>query len=100
MGKIRQMLMEDLTGAGVAPEDTEKAAKYMGERGYRRGRNAAWVKDKQYNSKKYVRWRCTGCGHFQAARKYDTSEMMFYMNYCPFCGAKMNKPPRKRRDKQ
>ena len=99
MGRVKATLFEELTGAGIAPEDAEKAADVIAERGYRRERNAAWVRDKEYASKNHVRWRCTDCGHWQSAKRHDVSEQIFYMNYCPFCGAKMKKPQRKE-DKQ
>lgn len=63
---------------------------------YRKERHGAWVLDDERSSKKFLRWRCTACGHWQSSRRNDRSDQIFYMNYCPFCGSQMDKPERER----
>ena len=61
---------------------------------YRKERHGAWIFDNSYTGTKYVRYVCTACNHWQSAQRHVISEQIFYMNYCPFCGAQMDKPLR------
>ena len=61
---------------------------------YRKERHAEWLPDTSFESKKFVRWICSACNHWQSATKDGMSGKIFYMNYCPFCGAQMDKPER------
>ena len=64
------------------------------ENEYRKERHGTWMRDVSFKSKKLVHWICSACNHWQASANYQTSNQIFYMNYCPFCGAQMEKPDR------
>lgn len=64
------------------------------ENEYRKERHGTWMRDVSFENKKFVRWICSECNHWQSAQRHIISEQIFYMNYCPFCGAQMEKPER------
>ena len=89
----REQMKKELSGTyGVPDGAVEKLAARAVELEYRKERHAAWEKCEDFESKKYVRWKCSACSHWQSAQKHDVTEQIFYMNYCPFCGAQMDKP--------
>ena len=79
----------------VSDRELERIVECLIESEYRRERHSVWIFDDHYTSPKYVRWVCSACAHWQSAQKRIMSEQIFYMNYCPFCGAQMDKPERK-----
>ncbi|MBO7310628.1 MAG: hypothetical protein J6U86_04475 [Clostridia bacterium] len=81
-----------------APELSKSRAKKLAytlaAEEYRKERHGVWLPDESFESKKFVRWICSECEHWQSATKGGMSDKIFYMNYCPFCGAQMEKPER------
>ncbi|MBQ8140605.1 MAG: hypothetical protein IJ038_02800 [Clostridia bacterium] len=69
----------------------EKTEKIKGEEysedGARPALTGRWVLDASYRGKDKAVYRCSLCDHWQSAKKRQ--DKMFYMNYCPFCGARM-----------
>lgn len=98
--KAKDELYEKLKDEGIRPTEAKKVVELIVSEGYRKERYAEWNQDDSYIGKSKIVYKCSLCDHWQSEKRRDVSEQIFYMNYCPFCGAKMNKPPRKRRDKQ
>lgn len=86
-------LADELRGT-LSERKLSKAVDVLIALEYRKERHGAWIFDGSYTGKKFVRYVCTACNHWQSAQKHVISEQIFYMNYCPFCGAQMDKPRR------
>ena len=71
-------------------EQLEAVGAYVIDIGYRKVRRGKWVLDESYGGKNKDVFHCSACGHWQSSKKRDGN--IFYMNYCPFCGALMEKP--------
>lgn len=94
--RTREMT-ELLLGSSELPKKAVKnIVEIMLEAEYRKERHGEWLPDTSFESKKFVRWICSRCEHWQSAANYGMPDKIFYMNYCPFCGAKMDKPEQDR----
>lgn len=58
---------------------------------YRKERIGEWREDKSFTSESKIVYVCSECGHWQSVKRRN-AEQICYMNFCPFCGAKMKKP--------
>ena len=85
-----------LRSASELPAGAEKSvAEIIVDAEYRKERHGQWIFDTNFESKKFVRWICSWCNHWQSAANHGMPDKIFYMNYCPFCGAQMDKPEKK-----
>ncbi len=53
-----------------------------------------WIEDKTYTGKDKKIYVCSHCNHWQSVKNHKQTNQIMYMLYCPFCGAKMDKPQR------
>jgi len=96
--KRREERIAELTdelGNVLPKRKTNAVAELLADNEYRKERFGTWLPDTSFESKKFVRWICSACNHWQSANRTDgMRDKIFYMNYCPFCGAQMEKPER------
>ncbi|MBE6547152.1 MAG: hypothetical protein E7668_06940 [Ruminococcaceae bacterium] len=89
----RLELINELKGElNISDKKLNRIIDHLVELEYRRERSGTWILDNHSATKKYVRWVCSSCAHWQSAQRHIMSEQIFYMNYCPFCGAQMTLP--------
>ncbi len=50
-----------------------------------------WVEDKSSSSQSKKVYYCSLCNHWQATKNQRQLNQIMYMNYCPYCGAKIHK---------
>lgn len=62
-------------------------AEYLLQNGVEWREAGEWIPDETYEGKHRVIYVCSRCLHWQSVAKSHVQKM--YMNYCPFCGAKM-----------
>ena len=55
-------------------------------------RHGQWVEDKTYPANDKKVYFCSVCNHWQKAKNQKQLNQIMYMNFCPFCGAKMDIP--------
>lgn len=53
-------------------------------------RHGTWVKDNTYKNNSKEIYRCSVCNHWQSVKKDKHPNQIKFMNYCSFCGAKMD----------
>lgn len=53
-------------------------------------RHGTWIKDNTYKNNNKAIYRCSVCNHWQAVKKDKHPNQINLMNYCSFCGAKMD----------
>lgn len=90
---VREMMVKELVDElkkNWFGEQLDAVGEYVIELGYRRERYGKWIYDESYTGKSKDVFVCSACGHWQSSKK--RSDNIFYMNYCPFCGARMEKP--------
>lgn len=76
----------------------EVKAEYLMEHGVEVRVRGEWIKDESYAGENKVVYRCSVCDHWQSAKK--RTNKMFYMRYCPYCGAYMDKQNEKEGGKE
>ena len=87
--KIKEFA-DELSEVIDASEDVRRhLAATLIEREYRKERHGAWIKDESYQNKTKEIYYCTCCNHWQSTKKRNQIQ---FMNYCPLCGARMDKP--------
>ena len=89
---IREMAAELFEGGIKSAAEAMSAAEAAFDKGYRKYRRGAWLRDESYRGKNKEIFRCSECGHWQSTKKGD--KKIFYMNYCPFCGSRMTSEER------
>lgn len=55
-------------------------------------KHGEWVEDKSNSSQSKKVYYCSLCNHWQATKNQRQLNQIMYMNYCPYCGARMDKP--------
>ena len=55
-------------------------------------RRGQWIEDKTYAANDKKVYFCSVCNHWQKAKNQKQLNQIMYMNFCPFCGAKMDIP--------
>ena len=83
VNELNRLLLDYFIG-----EMVQSVAETVIELGYYRQRHGVWVRDETYVGKNKDVFCCSLCGHWQGTSK--KSNAIFYMNYCPFCGAEMS----------
>lgn len=53
-------------------------------------RHGSWIKDNSYKNKNKSIYRCSVCNRWEAVKKDKHPCQVYFMNYCFFCGAKMD----------
>ena len=74
----------------LSEEECRAAAAAMFARYYRKERFGAWIRDDSYHNRDKAIYYCTCCNHWQSVKRGNQIQ---FMNYCPLCGARMDKPP-------
>ena len=89
--RIREIvaLIQDV--ADVSGKNERAISKALVKAEYRKERHGAWFSDESYASTRHARWICSECEHWQSVPKHVSEQQVCFMNYCPFCGAKMDK---------
>ena len=90
---VRESIIEELSQElqkEWVSDQLDKIAAHVIALGYRRRTNGSWIYDNSYEGRNKDIFVCSVCGHWQSSKK--RSDNIFYMNYCPFCGARMDRP--------
>ena len=91
MQQNKDQILDDLTElADVDAAVILRVAEHLAGKEYRRERYGSWFKDASYTGKNKAIYVCTVCEHWQSAKERD--QKIFYMRYCPYCGARMKRP--------
>lgn len=88
----RKSELTELLSASISERKVSKSVELLIKNGYRAERYGEWRHCPERTSKRSVWWMCSACEHWQITKHNDISGKICYMNYCPFCGAKMKKP--------
>ena len=67
----------------------KELADELPDAGVREKVKGVWIEDKTYSGKDKKIFHCSRCNHWQSSKSRATVNQMFYMNFCPFCGAEM-----------
>ena len=81
-------LVNLLSEGGLSLGDAERAAEIVVSDGWRKVPVGVWKRDGDCQSLTKDVFICSVCGRWQSAKK--RSDKMFYMKFCPHCGAEMD----------
>ena len=73
-----------------AEADGADPAEFLLRHGVEHRPHAKWIRDVNYKGGNKDIFICSECLHWQSVRKM-VADQVNYMNYCPFCGAKMDR---------
>lgn len=87
--KLSDSLRRDLIKAGISADTARRCARAAAELGWRKPCHGEWIRDVSYTGKSKKVYHCSLCGHWQTGRRYSFDDNLFYMQFCPYCGAQM-----------